>query len=1004
MRQLLLVALFLSAAPATAWAQVPPPGGVRPLPARPDSATRDSITRRRDSLARMDSIRRQQARPDSTLADTTGVIWPAPDSVMRALAERQGYEVTRFQAARVTFDAKTQDLRLDAAKDQRAAVDRNGQMMVSDSTIYYNQGTNTTTNEGCYTLNFPGSTEAPIRGCGRVEYDATNRGARFTNANAPFNNGEMWYLHVTAGAAQVDTTSDGKVTLYMRGGRITSCPDSVPDYHFFGKTMKRTSNGTVIARNVVLYIGDVPTLWLPFIFQNVKTGRVSGLLTTRFGISDIVRNSPTYHRNIENLGYYWAMNDYMDATAWIDWRSGAGGSNAADAGWLKLNGRWDYNWLGRFLSGNIATNYWFLGNGSKNFGVSWGHAQQFANDGRLTTDINYVSNTTVQRQNTFDPYQSLATISSQANFSRKLGPASISVGGTRRQYPGRAQVDQTFPTFQVSTAPIKIGPHVTWSPTFSFTNSASLNIDRASIFQVLYGPGGAGDSTRIKRNEYNTTITFNSPLKVFNQDLSNSFGIRSRRQDYPELVKIYDVVTGDSVDTRIFQQIYQTEIDWTPTFALPPIRQNRWNLSPGVSLSNVDGGAFCVSTERTNGDYVCQKKRLTYSLTATPTIYGLFGGFGPFAAFRHTVTPSVGYSYAPRANVSDEYLLATRRSRKGYLGGLRQNAINFALNTSIEAKLAGDSAQGGGTKVRVLGITMSSFSYDFERLTAPEVTGTKWWRGLTTDRFTYSIASDLLPGIQFSSSYSLFQGSTSSDTAVFSPFRESTSASVNFSRTENPFALLAKLFGRPVQPAQHAPVTPVDPSITKEQEAEARELVGAPVAGARTAGERFVTPPSGGWRLALTLSSARQRPPKGGNVIIADPETKCAQRANGDPFVYDACLATERLSSTEGNTNGLNITGAPVYYSPPTMNIGVNLGFNLTPRWTASWNTNYDAQRKEFATHIVNLQRDLHDWRAIFGFSQSVNGNFAFNFSIGLKAQPDLKFDYARNSIRSQTF
>ena len=116
-----------------------------------------------------------------------------------------------------------------------------------------------------------------------------------------------------------------------------------PNY-FSGKTMKRTSNGTVIARDVVLYIGDVPTLWLPFIFQNVRTGRVSGLLTARFGISDIVRNSPTYHRNIENFGYYWAMNDYMDATAWLDWRSGAGGSNAADPGWLKLNGRWDYDW------------------------------------------------------------------------------------------------------------------------------------------------------------------------------------------------------------------------------------------------------------------------------------------------------------------------------------------------------------------------------------------------------------------------------------------------------------------------------------------------------------------------------------------------------------------------------------------------------------------------------------------------------------------------------------
>ena len=543
MRLVLVVAMILSAMPAVASAQTQPPGGVRPLPPRPDSL---SLARRRDSLAKLDSTRRQQqaARPDTMLRDTTGVTWPAPDSVMRALAERQGYDVTRFQASRVTFNADTKNLRLDAAKDQRAAVDRNGQVMVSDSTIYYNQGTNTTTNEGCYTLTVPGSTDAPIRGCGTVTYDATNRAAQFTNANAPFNNGEMWYMHITAGAAQVDTAADGKLTLYVRGGRITSCPDSIPDYYFKSSTMKRTANGTVIARNVVLYIGDVPTLWLPFIFQNVKSGRVSGLLTTRFGISDIVRNSPTYHRNIENLGYYWAMNDYMDATTWLDWRSGSGGSNAGDSGWLKLNGRWDYNWLGRFLSGSLATNYWFMGNGTRNFGVTWGHSQQFSNEGRLTLDINYVKDTKIQRQNTFDPYQSLATISSQASFSRKLGPASISIGGNRRQYPGRPQIDQTFPTVQVSTVPIKMGSHVTWTPSFSFTQSASLNVDRPSIFQVRYGSDGGTDS--LKRNERSTAISFTSPLKVFEQDLSNSFSLRSSRRQFPELVTIYDVTSGDS--------------------------------------------------------------------------------------------------------------------------------------------------------------------------------------------------------------------------------------------------------------------------------------------------------------------------------------------------------------------------------------------------------------------------------------------------------------------------
>ena len=52
---------------------------------------------------------------------------------------------------------------------------------------------------------------------------------------------------------------------------------------------------------------------------------------------------------------------------------------------------------------------------------------------------------------------------------------------------------------------------------------------------------------------------------------------------------------------------------------------------------------------------------------------------------------------------------------------------------------------------------------------------------------------------------------------------------------------------------------------------------------------------------------------------------------------------------------------------------------------------------------MVTLQRDLHDWRAVFAFTQSPNGNFAFNFFIALKAEPDLKFDYNKATVRSGT-
>ena len=93
--------------------------------------------------------------------------------------------------------------------------------------------------------------------------------------------------------------------------------------------------------------------------------------------------------------------------------------------------------------------------------------------------------------------------------------------------------------------------------------------------------------------------------------------------------------------------------------------------------------------------------------------------------------------------------------------------------------------------------------------------------------------------------------------------------------------------------------------------------------------------------------------------------------------------------------------GGPLYSIPPTTSINSNIAFNLTQKWATSWQTTYDFEHHEFASHIVSLQREMHDWRAIFGFTQSPNGNFAFHFTIALKAEPDLKFDYNRATVRS---
>jgi hypothetical protein len=92
--------------------------------------------------------------------------------------------------------------------------------------------------------------------------------------------------------------------------------------------------------------------------------------------------------------------------------------------------------------------------------------------------------------------------------------------------------------------------------------------------------------------------------------------------------------------------------------------------------------------------------------------------------------------------------------------------------------------------------------------------------------------------------------------------------------------------------------------------------------------------------------------------------------------------------------------GGAVQRLPAQQALTLNTSFNITQKWATQWSTTYDGQRGGFASNQVSLQRELHDWRAVFAFTQSPNGNFGFTFFIALKAQPDLKFDYNRQTFR----
>jgi hypothetical protein len=160
-------------------------------------------------------------------------------------------------------------------------------------------------------------------------------------------------------------------------------------------------------------------------------------------------------------------------------------------------------------------------------------------------------------------------------------------------------------------------------------------------------------------------------------------------------------------------------------------------------------------------------------------------------------------------------------------------------------------------------------------------------------------------------------------------------------------------------------------------------------------------PTTQAWQASFTFSSTRQRPPTGnGTVIDFDPTAKCAYLRLVNPVAYDACVLQESTNPTNAEQPSVLTAGTPFIRQPSRENLGSQMSFHITPKWAATWGTNYDFRDHQFASHSVTLQRELHDWRSVFGFTRSPNGNFSFSFFIALNAQPDIKFDYNKQTYR----
>jgi Tat protein translocase TatC len=855
--------------------------------------------------------------------------FPEPDSVMRGLLDRPGYNATHFRSDSASLFATDRrvELRGSVLTERQGVTLEAGSVRYREDDCQLEASLKPRLFDKDQVLLGEGISYNTCRHRGVI------RGA-FTNFNEQ---GTVWFLR---GNVASDSSS---TRLYAASSEITSCDLPTPHYHFAAREVKWVSNSVIVARPVVLYVRDVPILWLPFIFQDTRPGRHSGILTPQFGLNDLIRTSSTYNRQLTNLGYYWAISDYADATFRVDWYSGR---------YLQAGVGLNYRILNRFMNGSLSlSRQWQNGGGSAN-GVHWTHQQAFSLSTSLNFDVNYLSNSTIVTQNALDPLLNTQQITSSLNLTKRYGWGSIALGGNRRQNLSDNSSTTQLPSLTISPKPLDFGRNVTWSPGLSLTNDLSKGVASSKLFFTR--PDGQLDSVSQSLSSRVSALNFDTPLRFGAFTWRNSLRVIDNDSTGRQAgtFREPDLTTADPNDSvtvsRTVAGGFASSVDWDTGINLPLLFRSSWKLQPTVAIQNATPLApFAVRNRNTGGQFVRQGKRPSLSLSISPTFYRRFGGIGPFAAIRHSISPQLLFNYQPAATISPEFAAAI--TRPGGVIPTRSEplqTLSLLLTQTFEGKARprnGDTLGVDARKYRILSISTSQLTYDFEQAKQPGHTG---WR---TQTLTNSLLSDLLPGFSVSLTHDLWRGVAGTDTASFSPFLSQ--ASANFSLSSRTFRSIGSFFGLQGR-REREPGEPDDARIPSY-------------------GPSQLTRPGSPGQFYNTDQIPLSTQGRGFNAMVNYSLTRQRPRDPANP------LPTERGQQS----------------------VGLSTVFSPTAFWAVSWQTQYNITDKRFESHVVRLERDLHEWRAAFNFVRNANGNVAFYFSVFLTDLPQLKFDYDQTSL-----
>ena len=442
--------------------------------------------------------------------------------------------------------------------------------------------------------------------------------------------------------------------LNVEDGTYTTCDELEPHYHFGSHKMKIMLHDKVVAKPIIFYIKKIPVLALPFYIFPIKSGRHSGfqLPQIEFGSSD------GGGKFVRNLGYYWAINDYLDATLWGDYYQG-------DRWVAHGQGRYHkrYGYQGQ-VSGSYENRY---STSDQRWDIVGRHYQTLGTNFSLTAQAN-LTNASDYYKDEFLGRSVLLRVQrnlrSSVSLQKGWSGSSLNLGALRNQDldpdPGGLRIQQQAPTATFALSPRPIGrPARGRDPARLPLFATTVYSYRATLLS----------QRNIYVNAYNDTIAQRDALT--------------------------DARTGMRHDVTL------TDVRSLGTFRVSP----SFNMS-GIYYSRDDAG----DRNRFGAAW-------SAGIGVNTAIYGTLNrSIGPLRALRHVITPAVSYAYRPEIrNLSFPDTGGVRRARFAGIGGIglssfEGRAMNFSLRNDFHVKVG--SADRPKTINNLIQLATSG-SYDF---------------------------------------------------------------------------------------------------------------------------------------------------------------------------------------------------------------------------------------------------------------------------------------------------